>query len=327
MKRILFVITTIICGLSTTRAQFTTDEYKLFNHLDLGATIGTTGIGLGVSSPIGQYLQIRTGVDYMPHFKYDMDFGIQLGDEPGKKFDENGNLTHFGKLSEMLKGFTGYEPDEYVTMVGKPTFTNFRFLVDVLPFKDKKWHFTLGLFAGRQTVAKAVNDITDAPTALAVNIYNNLYEKVRNEEEIFMGLELPPDVAEKFLSYGRMGMILGNYRHDIIDEEGNLLYKKGEPYRMYPNSDAMIKSHIKTNKVRPYFGFGYGNTLSRYKKINCSFDCGIMYLGGVHVYTHDGTCLSHDVTDYSSSIKGYMKLFNNIKVYPALNFKISYRIF
>ena len=317
----------LLCYVSTLQAQFFSEEYRLLNHLDVGVTAGTTGLGLEVSSPVGKFFQVRTGVDHMPKFKYRMDFGIQLGDEPTGKFDANGNLTHFGKLADMLKGFTGYEPDEHVTMVGSPTFTNFKFLVDILPFENKKWHFTLGFYAGRQNVAKAVNDIKDAPTVLAVNIYNNLYDKVLNEEEIFMGLELPPDIAEKFLNYGKMGMVLGNYRHDIKDEMGNIINKEGEPYRMYPNEESMIKSYIKTNKIRPYLGFGYGNTLSRDKKVNCSFDCGIMYLGGIHVYTHDGTCLSHNVKDYCSSIKSYMNLFNSVNVYPVVNFRIAYRIF
>lgn len=326
MKRIIIIICAI-CGFCTANGQFTPDEYKVFNQVDLGATVGTTGIGLELASPIGQFLQVRTGVDYMPHFKYDMDFGIQLGDEPAGKVDANGIKTNFGKLADMLEDFTGYQPDEHVTMVGSPKFTNFKFLVDVLPFENKKWHFTLGLYAGRQKVANAVNDIVDAPTVLAVNIYNNLYDKVLNEEEIFLGLELPPDIADKFLNYGKMGMVLGNYRHDIKDEMGNIIHKKGEPYRMFPNEESMIKSYIKANKIRPYLGFGYGNSLSRDKKVNCSFDCGVMYLGDVHVYTHDGTCLSHDVKNYCSSIKTYMNIFNNAKVYPVIDFRISYRLF
>lgn len=326
MKKII-ILSSLFITFIKTYAQFTTEEYKILNHVGIGATVGTTGIGLELASPIGQFFQVRTGVNYMPYFKYDMDFGIQLGDEPAGKFDADGNLTHFGKLADMLKGFTGYEPDEHVTMVGSPKFTNFKFLVDVLPFENKKWHFTLGFYAGREKVAKAVNEITDAPTVLAVNIYNNLYDKVLNEEEIFMGLELPPDVAERILNYGKMGMVLGNYRHDIKDETGNIIHKKGEPYRMFPNEESMIKSFIKANKIRPYLGFGYGNTLSRNKKINCSFDCGVMYLGGVHVYTHDGTCLSHDVKNYCSSIKTYMNIFNNAKVYPVIDFRISYRLF
>lgn len=326
-SKTILLLCAVFIATTGAKAQFLTKENRVLNHLDLGVNVGSTGIGMELSSPIGNYLRLRTGVDYMPHFKYNMNFGIQLGDDPRGKYDADGNLTRFGRLAEMLKDMTGYEPDDHATLEGTPTFTNFKFLVDILPFQNKNWHFTVGLYAGGQRVAKAENVIGDAPTLLAVNIYNNIYEKVKNEEEIFMGLEFPPDVCEKILSYGTMGMILGSYRHDILDAEGNILHKKGEPYKMFPDNSSMVKSHIKTNKVRPYIGFGYGSSLRRNPKINCSFDCGAMYLGDIHVYTHDGTCLSHDVMGYSSSIKTYMKLFNNIKVYPVLNFRIAYNLF
>ncbi len=322
------LIFSVFCFVSLgAKAQFMSYKDRVFNHLDLGITAGTTGIGVEVASPLGQYLRVRTGVDYMPHFSYMMNFGIRLGDDPQGKYDENGNLTQFGKLAGLLKDMTGYEPDDHATMEGHPTFTNYKFLVDVLPFQNKKWRFTVGFYAGGSRVAEAENVIEDASTLFAVSLYNNLYEKVKNEEEIFMGAEFPPEISEKILSYGTMGMILGSYSHDITDKEGNILHKKGEPYKMFPNEKNMVESYIKANKVRPYIGFGYGGPLRRNEKIDCSFDLGAMYLGDVHVYTHDGTCLSHDVHHYGSSIKDYMNFFNNVKVYPVLNFRISYRLF
>lgn len=312
--------------LGIAKAQFCTNEYKLFNHLGVGVNAGTSGIGIEVSSTVGQYLQIRTGVDYMPKFNYKMDFGIQLGDEQGS-YNPEESQQRFDKLADMLEDFTGYKPDDHVSLNGKPTFANFKFLADILPFENKNWRFTVGFYAGGANVAKAENVIEDASTLIAVNMYNNMYDKVLNEEEIFMGLEFPPDIAERFLSYGKMGMVLGTYRRDVTDENGNILHKKDEPYKMYPNKNNMVKSYIKVNKIRPYLGFGYGHSLSRDKKLNYSLDCGVMYLGKVHVYTHDGTCLSHDVKGYATSIKSYMNLFNNVSVYPVVNFKVAYRIF
>lgn len=312
---------------SGARAQFLSEENGLFNHLDVGVTAGTTGIGVELASPVGNYLRVRTGVDYMPHFNYKMNFGITLGDEPKGKYDENGNLTTFGKLAGILKDMTGYEPDDHATMEGHPTFTNFKFLVDVTPFRDKRWRFTAGLFASGSNVAKGVNVIEDAPTLFAVDIYNNIYESAVNEEPIFMGAELPPDVAAQIISYGKMGMILGSYRHDILDKDGNVLHYKDEPYCMFPDEKSMVKTKVKANKVRPYLGFGYGGPLRKNGKIDCSFDAGVMYLGDVHVYAHDGTCISHDVYMYGSSIKDHMNVLNKVKVFPVLNFRIAYRIF
>lgn len=327
MKKTL-VLFSFLLGCSASHAQFTSQEYRILNHVDLGVTAGTTGIGLELSSPMGQYMQVRTGVDYMPRFKYRMKFNIQLGDEPVGKYDSNHELTSFGKMAELMKDMTGYEPDDHVYMEGTPSMTNFKFLVDVLPFRNKKWHFTVGFYAGKDVVARAENVIEDAPTVLAVNIYNNIYDKVVNEEDLFMGLELPPDVCAKIRSYGTMGMSLGTYKQDIYDESGNLIHSKGDTYKLYPNEESMVKSTLSINKVRPYLGFGYGNVLSRYKKVNCSFDCGVMYIGKApHVYTHDGTCLTHEIENYGANIRGYMNFVKCIRVYPVVNFRIAYRLF
>ncbi len=320
----LLALSTLYMG---AKAQFMSYKDRVFNHLDLGITAGTTGVGVEIASPFGQYLRARAGVDYMPHFNYKMNFGIRLGNDPQGKHDAAGNLTQFGKLADMLKDMTGYEPDDHVTMKGHPTFANFKFLVDVLPFHNKKWRFTVGLYAGGSRVARAENVTEDAATLFAVNMYNNIYNKVKNEEGIFMGAEFPPEINEKILSYGTMGMILGTYSHDITDQEGNVIHKKGDNYKMFPDENNMVRSYIKANKVRPYIGFGYGGPLRSNENIDCSFDLGAMYLGDVHVFTHDGTCLSHDVQQYGASIKDYMNIFNNVKVYPVLNFRISYRLF
>ena len=328
MKKALSLLVVCFYTSVVAHSQFVTQEYKIFNHIDLGVTAGSTGIGLEASSPVGQYLHVRTGVDYVPQFKYRMKFNIQLGDEPVGKYDSNNQLTSFGKMAELMKDMTGYEPDDHVYMEGTPSMTSFKFLVDVLPFTNKKWHFTVGFYAGKHVVARAENVIEDTPTLVAVNMYNNIYDKVVNEEDLFMGLELPPDVCATIRSYGTMGMSLGSYKRDIFDEAGNLLHSKGDSYKLYPNDECMVKSKLSINKVRPYIGFGYGNVLSRQKKINCSFDCGVMYIGKTpHVYTHDGTCLTHEVENYGRSIREYMNFAKSIRVYPVVNFRIAYRLF
>lgn len=88
----------------------------------------------------------------MPHFNYDMEFEIQVGDSKENKYDAQGNRvqTKFDKMAAMLEDLTGYKVDDVVTMTGHPTYHNFKFLVDVFPFKNNKhWHVTAGFFWGR----------------------------------------------------------------------------------------------------------------------------------------------------------------------------------
>ena len=62
MKKALSLLVVCFYTSVVAHSQFVTQEYKIFNHIDLGVTAGSTGIGLEASSPVGQYLHVRTGV-------------------------------------------------------------------------------------------------------------------------------------------------------------------------------------------------------------------------------------------------------------------------
>jgi len=66
-------------------------ENNVFQHLDLSVTAGTTGIGIEASSPIGEYLQLRAGYDFMPRFTAKMKFDITIGGKPAHQYDAQGN--------------------------------------------------------------------------------------------------------------------------------------------------------------------------------------------------------------------------------------------
>jgi len=146
----------------------------LFKHLDLSLTAGTTGVGFDVATPISNIMQVRAGFAAMPHFDYDMHFGVQVGDDPTASKDK------FKRLSGLLEDFTGYKVDNSVRMIGQPSFHHFSLMVDVMPFKNKDWHLTAGVFVGPEKFAKAFNSTEDMPSLMAVGIYNTLYNKVAN---------------------------------------------------------------------------------------------------------------------------------------------------
>ena len=43
-------------------------EHNVFQHLDVSVNLGTSGIGFDVASPIGNYVQLRAGYEFMPGF-------------------------------------------------------------------------------------------------------------------------------------------------------------------------------------------------------------------------------------------------------------------
>jgi hypothetical protein len=308
----------------------------MFNHLDLGVTLGTTGIGLDAAMPVGDYVKLRTGFEVMPRFNYDMNFGVESFDGTGTSI----NQSTFNRMADVLYGLTGFKVDQNVTMKGKPTMWNFKFMVDVYPFKNNKhWHFTAGFHWGPSKIAEAVNAQEDSPSLFAVGMYNHIYDVAYAdwvldiptpliETETTGAVYMDPSMEKTILSMGRMGIPIGKYSHDMTDAQGNV-HKQGETYYMQPNENSMVSVEARTNSFKPYLGVGYeGRLIKGNDNYKIGFDAGLMFWGGTpSIITHDGTDLVHDVEDINGKVGDYVKLIKGVKVFPVLNLRITRRIF
>lgn len=302
------------------------DFSQFFNHLDIAATLGTTGIGVDLATPLGKYVQLRAGFSIVPRFEYNSSFRVQVGDQLDYKYDEHGNRleTKFDKLSGYLKEIVGFEVDDEVEMICKPTYFNYKLLFDVFPFPDKRWHVTAGVFAGPSEVARAYNVTEEMSTLLSVNIWNKIYDKIVNFEPIYNNVYLDPSIEEKFLSNGRMAFHAGDFVKDFEDK-----HKKGEPYMMVPDAKVgTVTAVVKTNRFKPYVGFGFGGAITKDKLTLLSFDAGVMFWGGTpSVITHEGVDLTHDVENVKGKLGRYVDTAKFFKVFPLLEVRISRRIF
>ena len=307
------------------------EDKLLFNHLSVSVTTGTTGVGLEVAMPVTKWAQLRTGFNYMPRFNHTMHFGVQLGDQ---QESAEAQQTKFEKLSGMLKSFMGTEVDSEIDMIGEPSFDNFKLMADIFPFKNKKWHLTVGFYYGGATVAKAWNAEEDMTSLVAMSMYNSMYERVRRSYESQVeamndpfavpvpymtlgGVDYYADVTlyNNMMYFGRMGV-------HIADHEN------GTPYRLEPDENNMVKVEVKTNKFRPYIGFGYGGALSKKDDTySLYFDCGLMFWGGTpKIITHDGTNLS-DLNNVRGKVGDYVKFIKAFPVFPVLNVRLTRKIF
>ena len=329
MKKILFSFALAVVTL-TSQAQ------NMFNHLDLGVTLGTTGIGLDAAMPVGDYVKLRTGFEVMPRFNYDMNFGVESFDGTGTSIDQ----STFNRMAEVLYGLTGFKVDQNVTMKGKPTMWNFKFMVDVYPFKNNKhWHFTAGFHWGPSKIAEAVNAQEDSPSLFAVGMYNHIYDVAYAdwvldiptpliETETTGAVYMDPSMEKTILSMGRMGIPIGKYSHDMTDAQGNV-HKQGETYYMLPNENSMVTVEARTNSFKPYLGVGYeGRLIKGNDNYKIGFDAGLMFWGGTpSIITHDGMDLANDVEDINGKVGDYVKLIKGVKVFPVLNLRITRTIF
>ncbi len=110
------------------------EDKNLFNHLAVGVNVGTPGIGFDVAAPVGNYVQVRAGVSFMPSISFGTD--LDINDVPQ---------------------VTGYDIPETVEIEAKVGFTNGKVLFDVFPFKRSSFHVTAGAYFGSSTVIKAYN--------------------------------------------------------------------------------------------------------------------------------------------------------------------------
>ena len=62
-------------------------QKNILNHMDVGVNVGTVGIGIDLAVPIGDYVRIRAGYNYMPRFTIHSDFSIET--------NNGGSLTNY----------------------------------------------------------------------------------------------------------------------------------------------------------------------------------------------------------------------------------------
>lgn len=330
-------------------------EHNIFQHLDLSVSAGTTGIGIDLASPIGEYFQLRAGFDYMPRFTAKMKFDVMIGDQPARQYDANGNRieTSFDRMQVMLHDFTGVTADDHVDMIGKPTMNNVKLLLDFFPFKkNKHWHVTAGFYWGPSKFAEAVNSTESMNSLIALSIYNNLYDKsnihINGDENgnhppqyilqvpdpddpdgKMMPVSLDPQIEQRILAFGRMGFHLGDYARDIYDSNGNLLHAKGDPYIMEGDENNMVKVTAKSNSFKPYLGIGYrGRLVKNRDDWKISVDAGVMFWGGKpDLYLHDGINLTEDITNIKGQVGDYVDLFKKFTVFPNLSVRFTKTLF
>ena len=339
-NKIFLLAAAMMASVSMT-AQIDKQPWGKFNHLNVGVTLGTTGLGVEASMPINNYLWVRSGLSFMPRMEVPMTFEIQVGDDPKT------SKAKFNRMSSALESFTGKPVSDNVYMTGKAKMWNWNVLFDIYPFQQNlHWRVTAGFFLGPSNVAEAFNQTESMASLVAVDIYNNIYDKLHGKskrelagvklidlgpgyEDVYLDINMLLKMQEMFDNAGRMGLYLGDYSHDITDEDGNVIHKKGDPYVMTPDDDHMVKADMKVNAFKPYIGFGYdGRLVKGNDRLHVGFDAGIMLWGGKpSLYAHDGTDLIKDVENITGKVGDYVDQMSKLVIYPVANVRFTYTIF
>lgn len=124
-----------LCTSHSFAQQLNTDDYKFFNHMSAGVSLGLDGIGIEIAAPLTYNFAVRTGYTFMPKFKYTDDLDLTNKD---------------GSLS-------GAFLEEKVDLEGTLNKNDFKLLFDWYPFKNSSFHATAGFYVGSSTVVKIRN--------------------------------------------------------------------------------------------------------------------------------------------------------------------------
>lgn len=297
-------------------------EHHVADGLDVGLSLGDTGIGIDVKTPVTKWVDLRLGVDWLPRFSVPMDFGLNT-------YSDGMPTGNFANVAQMVYNNTGIEMDETVYMHGVGSMINFKLLADVYPVpSNRHWHITAGFLAGTSQIGKAYNFNEEKPTLVALNIYNRGYEYFTNLEDIFNvptggNTYLDPDLVEKiqdkFRSYGRMGVHIGEF-------------KDGSPYIMEPAPDGSVSAKAFVNHFKPYLGAGYNTDLDGAGKWHFGVDLGVLFWGGApNIINHDyannrDVNFTKDLVNIPGKVGDYMKAIKSFPVYPVITVRFSYTI-
>ena len=321
------------------------DDYNMFTRLDVSLTAGTDGLGLDVATPLGDYVQLRTGFAWMPRFETTVTYDVGIGD--GGMISQ----SRYDQLSNIFQQVTGCQLADRIDMVARGAYANYKLLVDVFPFERKTWHFTAGFYAGNATIAKASSTAEAVPTMLALNIFNRMIDCAIGEDGEGGGtfiewgdfnLALDPSLEDKLyeMAIERTKGYVDNFDELSFDEQTAVLHQygsyaihlgdrvdDGSAYLLTPDEHGMIGMTVKTNRFKPYLGFGYGGSLSKKSDAyQLSFDCGAMFWGGSpKIIMHDGTDLVHDVTCIQGRIGSYVSTARGFKAFPVVSLRLTRR--
>ena len=309
-------------------AALSAQDKNILNHMDVGVNVGTLGVGIDVAVPVGNYVRIRAGYNYMPRITFHSDFPIEtskggFGQTALKYFNKNKDKVadilskppfdqpKYQRYTELFGKLSDVELRDYVTMGLKPTFHQFKFLVDVLPFKNNKhWSFTTGFFVGPSDIGSACNLDKETSILEGVLAYNEMYLEVCSERFPAAQLKVDGvDILQKMKEAGVAGFPLGYF-----DEENR--YKA----MMVPGEDATVHAEMEVSKIRPYVGLGYNTHLSRNKKWNLNVDAGVLFLCGTpSVYVDNVYCI--DVKRETVLKDSYDSEWNNYDVvHPNMSY-------
>jgi hypothetical protein len=160
---------------------------KLFNHLAVGASVGTPGIGVDVAMPATRFFDIQAGISIMPRIKYDTNVHLN-------------NMQYIDQLNQTVN----INVPNDIRIQGKLNMLNGKVMINFMPIAISSFHVTVGAYIGGSDIIEVYNtqdgqlDAVNQANA-AIDTYNqNLPVGLPKQEHIGLKVGnylLTPDEA------------------------------------------------------------------------------------------------------------------------------------
>ena len=338
-----------------------------FGFFDVTASAGSSGIGIDVSTPVCNFLKVRAGFAIMPHIDLSTHYHVQVGadyltpEEQASKFQRlAGYLEEFTgyKVDEAvsMERYPTYYNGRLILDVHPFRNKNWYLSAGLYYGNEdiaKAYNSTdematlvaMGIYNKLYDQISASEILTNPDYFLDNSVADMLSSipllarfgfDVSPDDPTLGSIYLDPDTRGKQLhdafqrisDNGRMGIRVGNYARDVVDADGNVIHKQGDPYMMEPDATSMVKGWVKANRLKPYVGFGYSGALKKGDdRWRLGFDCGVLFWGGTpRIMTHDGIDMATDLTDIMGSVKTTVDMVKMLKVLPIGDLRLTYRL-
>lgn len=267
----------------------TANAQQAFKSLGIGVEAGLMGFGIQASMPVvNDHLLVSLGYNFYgihgkPHFDLDKK-------EINKLIDKVNDKITNDKASHPDHNYYAMNPLAQDASIGAEATlgSNFKIMAEYYPSKNSSFHIKAGLMINNGnflSVSAAADDATQELYRVAL-LNHNLLRK-----------------------YGEIGP-----NEDLV--ASNMIYTldNEDTYCFTENTQELAaKARIKTYKVKPYIGFGFGRAIPR-KRVGVQFEIGAWY-HGTPTYELD----ANDISDTDKVTTSKNPIDKSVNVY-----KVSY---
>ncbi len=318
MKKLLSLITVAALTFSTAQAQIA------FRQLGASVEVGTTGIGVNLSYPVvSDHLIVSAGYNF-PSFAYtkNIEVGSQYVNKHIEQVKEVAGLYDKGvdiinQFSQKQLPHIGDDVrkiDKITADVkAKVNFGNFKLMLQYYPTTQNSFYLAAGVFIGNGEMATLTGQIDDQ----VWSIYEKAVEANRELGKI------PPAIAEDIKTLLHLD---GDLRPVKNLEEAIRFNIGDQTFQIRPEDNGHIEAQLKVNKVKPYLGIGFGNSIPQRHRCGFQMEIGAYYQSKPKLVSTQE--VPYDIEAiWQKDLADVKDIIQKFSWYPQLTFRFTGKIF